>query len=329
VALSCDSPAKLCTQACPSRSLLIMTAVTVLGALSGISSANELRVKKVLVIGIDGLRPDVLQNEDTPFLNALIKDGAYSSETQVLGQRYRKNDTISGPGWSSFLTGVWADKHGVHNNDFKEPNFKRYPHFFQRLKEKRPAARTASFVSWKPIDEYITSAADVSKVFAVETKVARDWADNEWKLAESAKQYLEQENPDAIFVYFGFLDVIGHNKGFHPSVPEYRSAIAVIDGAIGKVLRGMLARKTYANEDWLVLVSSDHGGKGTTHSQGHDVPEIRTVPLIVSGPSAKRGKIEGPTFLVDVPVTALHHLGVEIDPAWKLDGHAVGLKQSE
>ncbi|HUS39634.1 MAG TPA: hypothetical protein VMX74_09300 [Pirellulales bacterium] len=51
--------------------------------------------------------------------------------------------------------------------------------------------------------------------------------------------------------------------------------------------------------------------------------------LIVSGPSAKRGKIEGPTFLVDVPVTALHHLGVEIDPAWKLDGHPVGLKQSE
>ena len=42
-------------------------------------------------------------------------------------------DTVSGPGWSSMLTGVWADKHGVHDNSFKGANYAKHPHFFHWL----------------------------------------------------------------------------------------------------------------------------------------------------------------------------------------------------
>jgi hypothetical protein len=36
--------------------------------------------------------------------------------------------------------------------------------------------------------------------------------------------------------------------------------------------------------------------------------------------------IEDPSYIVDVPITALTHLGVPIDSAWQLDGKAVGIR---
>ena len=62
--------------------------------------------------------------------------------------------------------GSWADKHGVHDNEFKGKNYKQFPHFFQRLKDQFPQARTASFVDWSPIDEHIVTAADLKKGMA-------------------------------------------------------------------------------------------------------------------------------------------------------------------
>src|SRR5262245_37440501 len=120
-------------------------------------------VKKVLYVGIDGTRFDAIEKANTPNLDGLIADGIYSPTCLILGERYRKNDTVSGPGWSSILTGVWADKHGVHDNKFAGTNYQEFPHFFARLKETRPAARTVSLVTWKPIHEKIVSAADVSR----------------------------------------------------------------------------------------------------------------------------------------------------------------------
>ncbi len=97
---------------------------------------------------------------------------------------------------------------------------------------------------------------------------------------------------------------------------------------MGQVVDAMKARKTFDKEDWLVLVTADHGGKGTNHGGGHNVPEIRNSFAIVSGAAAKHGPLEENTFLVDVPVTALVHLGIDIDPKWKLDGRPIGLKET-
>jgi predicted AlkP superfamily pyrophosphatase or phosphodiesterase len=283
-------------------------------------------VKKVLYVGIDGTRFDAIEKADTPHLDALIKDGIHSPTCLILGERYQKNDTISGPGWSSILCGVWADKHGVQDNSFKGSNYKEYPHFFARLKKARPDARTVSLVTWAPLHDHTTSAADVSINYEEKEHGVLDYDRYDTAATERSVKELTESDPDALFLYIGQVDVAGHAKGFHPSVPEYIEAIERADKLVGRAVEAVKARKTFADEDWLIVVTSDHGGKGTGHGGGHKIPEILNSFLIVSGPAAKRGAFEEQVYLVDAPVTVLAHLGVKVDDAWKLDGRACGLK---
>ena len=83
---------------------------------------------KVLIIGIDGCRPDALLSASTPNIDKLWKNGAYSFQT--------KTDDISYSGscWTGMLTGVWHAKHKVLSNKYLDPNIEEFPHFFNRLK---------------------------------------------------------------------------------------------------------------------------------------------------------------------------------------------------
>jgi len=298
----------------------------ILSWLANFSAFAAEPAKKVLFIGIDGTRFDAIEKATTPNLDALLKDGIYSSNCLILGERYQKNDTVSGPGWSSILTGVWADKHGVQNNTFTGMNYKAYPHFFARLKEVRPEAKTVSLVTWEPIHAKITSAADVSINYEQKAHGVMDYDGYDNEAASEAVKQLTKANPDALFFYIGQVDVAGHAHGFHPTVPQYVEAIERADKLVGRVVAAVQARKTYAQEDWLVIVTSDHGGKGTGHGGGHSTPEILNSFLILSGPSARRGKFGERVHLVDAPVTALAHFGVKAKEEWKLDGRVVGLK---
>lgn len=281
------------------------------------------RTRRVLFIGIDGCRFDAVQAADAPNLKSLMADGCYDADTQILGERYQKNDTISGPGWSSILTSVWADKHGVHDNSFKGKNYKEFPHVFARLKEVQPEARTISITTWLPIQLHIVSAADEAVPVA---PVDNDYVPADAKAALAAVKILTEQDPTLMFYYIGQVDETGHKHGFHPSVSEYVAAIHQADLHVGQVLAALRARPKYAQEEWLVLVTSDHGGKGTSHSNGHEVPEIRNSFMIASGPAAKRGPLDETTYLVDVPATALAYLGVSPKAEWQLDGRAIGLK---
>jgi predicted AlkP superfamily pyrophosphatase or phosphodiesterase len=283
--------------------------------------------KKVLFIGIDGTRFDAIEKANTPNLDALIAGGIYSPNCLILGERYRKNDTVSGPGWSSILTGVWADKHGVHNNTFVGMNYQEFPHFFERLKETRPAAKTVSLVTWKPIREKIVSAADLSQNFEGTERGAKGYEQADVLATEEAVKQLRDGNPDVLFLYIGQVDETGHAHGFHPAVSEYIAAIERADALVGRAAAAVQSRPAYAQEDWLVVVTSDHGGKGKGHGGGHNDPDVLHSFLIVSGPAAQRGRFEEQVFLVDAPVTVLAHLGVPLKPEWKLDGLPVGLKK--
>ena len=192
------------------------------------------------------------------------------------------------------------------------------------LKRAFPKAITGSFVDWEPIDTFIVRDADVREVCPASSEDSLLQKDE--KLANQAANFLTQQNPHAVFVYFGQVDEIGHQDGFHPSVPSYLQALRTVDTHVASLMQAIHSRPKYLEENWLIVISTDHGGRGRKHRGGHNVPEIFTTFLIVSGNQSKKGVIEEPSYIVDVPVIAITHLGVSIDPAWQLDGKVVGIR---
>jgi predicted AlkP superfamily pyrophosphatase or phosphodiesterase len=271
------------------------------------ASAQAPQQKKVLIIGIDGCRPDALLAAKAPNLKALIKNGAFSDKAQT------GDMTASGSGWGSMLTGVWREKHGVKGNDFKASSFDKFPHLLARVKKARPESFVASVVHWEPIQKLIVRKADITVAHKTDAEVTK-----------VAAQVLTDKNPDLLFVHLDDVDGAGHKFGFDPKLPRYLDAIDKADEYVGVLLKAVADRKTRGQEDWLILVTTDHGG--TEKGHGRNIPEHRTIFLIVSGTAAASGTIEPAPGIVDVAPTALQHLGIAIDPAWDLDGKAVGLK---
>ena len=113
------------------------------------------------------------------------------------------------------------------------------------------------------------------------------------------------------------------------AAPTPSQAIARVDAHVGQLVEALRKRPRYAKEDWLIVIGTDHGGHGTGHFRGRNDVDVRWTFLILNGPSVVKGKMRAKTANVDIAVTALTHLGVEIRPEWKLDGRCVGLKSLE
>ena len=277
--------------------------------------------KKVLLIGIDGVRPDVLATTPTPNLDALIAGGAFSDSART------GFPTLSGPSWASMLTGVWREKHGVRNNDFPFPDnaLGRWPDFLTRLERTDPGLVTFAAADWLPL----VSAEGGGPVIGdgVDEKVILDGYELGWAVADErsvseAERRLREQDPDALFVYVGDPDEVSHEtKGIGE---PYRAAIAIADGHVGRLVDAVRSRATYADEDWLVLVSTDHGRRADGGHGGGTADE-RGIFFLAWGPSVVRGRIPGRPEIVDVAATALAHMGLAIDPAWELDGEPLGL----
>ncbi len=262
--------------------------------------------RRVLVVGIDGVRPDALQAANTPNMDALAANGAITYDAYaggVLGTPTQQA-TSSGPGWSSILTGVWVDKHNVPNNSFSSPDYANYPHFFTLIKQGYPDALLASIVQWAPINTYITPNADT------DIELTGSGA----SVASQAASLLASDNPDVLFLHFDDVDYAGHAYGYSPTSANYLAAIEGVDTHTGTVVTAIQNRANYTNEDWLIIVTTDHGGLGTSH--GGQSTEERTIFVIASGNSICQQVISNGPGHTTVPPTAMRHLGIAIDPAW-------------
>ncbi|MBU0470214.1 MAG: alkaline phosphatase family protein [Nanoarchaeota archaeon] len=272
---------------------------------------NSKRIEKLLLLGIDGLRPDALIKAQTPNLDSLVKNGAYSYKAQA------EYPTWSGHGWSDILTGVTSRKHGVRDNTFVGSNYEEYPDFLTRLESLTTKFNTASLVSWTPINEKIIQTAD-KKIYYPYFK------NGDELVMEEAVKILDLENPDALFVYFADVDVIGHRYGFHPDISKYLAQIEIVDMQVGKVLEALKSRTTYNNENWLVMATTDHGGTRAGH--GGNKPKETTVFYIANGLDVVPGEIVPAPRHVDIVPTIFKHLKVPIDSSWKLDGKPIALR---
>jgi len=90
-------------------------------------------------------------------------------------------------------------------------------------------------------------------------------APTEADVTAEALEQLENENPDVIFLQYDEVDHAGHGYGFSQDITEYVASIESVDTQIGFVLNGLYARENYDSENWLIILSTDHGGLGTSH----------------------------------------------------------------
>lgn len=286
--------------------LIVATLLLVVGA-----TAQTERRPKLLVIGVDGIRVDILQAAETPNLDALAEDGELS-----LAARTRPN-TVSGPGWSSMLTGVWMEKHGVQNNDFSSSRYDEYPDFLTRIETIRPELSTLAVLDWPPLGTIQDGGPLVSSLVDLVINVNGDslgYAAADRLSTELAAARLREGNPDASFVYLGNTDVVAHETSSLSA--EYRASIEAADRQIGLLLEAVRRRPRYDLEDWLIISSTDHGRSDDGGHGGESEGEL-TIYYIVSGSSSTA--LRSPTEIVDVACTSLAHLGVEIDKDWNLD----------
>ena len=298
--------------------LIRATATTMFLCTASPALATPQATPKVLLIGIDGVRPDILAEVPTPNIDALAASGWYTADARTT------TPSVSGPSWSSMLTGVWPEKHGVTDNNFSGRDYDTWPGFLTRAKQERPELATFAAVDWLPLAELERGGPVLPA--SLDTRVVLDgydlgWAEADGELTARAVMHLGAADPDAMFVYLGNPDETSHEHGSIGT--EYRDAIALADRHVGMLVDAVQARPGYEDEDWLVLISTDHGRR-EDGGHGGESPEEMTIFILASGPATGNWPPPGPAFIVDVAATALDHLGIEIDPGWGLDGRSLG-----
>ncbi|WP_079077289.1 alkaline phosphatase family protein [Streptomyces sp. Root369] len=306
-------------------------------------TADGAKRGKVLVVGLDGVRfdrltlpqppgrviPLSLRSPSTaPVLQRLMAAGSYGTSLLPYGEVDGQAEdgpstsmayTDSGPGWSSVLTGVWPDRHGVTGNDFTGADYSRYPDFLSRAVTAQPGLRTAAVVSWPELIHRGTLGP------AIHRRVLHDGEAEGYEaadrlVADTAAHWLTDGDPDAVFVYFGAADEAGHATG--PLSPAYDHALRSQDAHLGRLLDVIAARRSQpgrADEHWTVLVTTDHGHLDAG-GHGGDTRAEREVFVILAEPGVPGGTLLDTPRLVDLAPTVLDRLGVPIDPAWGLQG---------
>ena len=225
--------------------------------------------RKVLIIGLDGIRSDAIQIANTPNIDRLIRDGIYC-RTAITETR-----TTSGAAWTSLLTGVHHQKHKVLENDFNSRDFK-YKTIVKILKDWDPSLKTVAHRNWEPILKYIFEPDILDE--------SSTGDDNE--MTYRLIQAIERGSYDIHFVQLDDCDAAGHCYSFSIKSQEYLEVVERTDEHVGMIID--VVEKRPKKEDWMIITISDHGGYDNDH--GMDNIDCMQILWIISGKSVPKKK---------------------------------------
>jgi arylsulfatase A-like enzyme len=278
-------------------------------AASGQTTRPIPQIHKIVIISIDGLRPDLMMRADTPNIHDLMKSGSWSLWAQTTAE------SVTLPSHTSMLTGVPPVKHAIQwNSDLplRHPVYPMFPTIFELAKE---AGYTTAMAAGKAKFINLAKPGTLDWMFIPsETKI------EDLEVATAATQIILAHQPDLIFVHLPSVDNVGHLYGW--ASPEQLEAIHQADGSVGMVLWAL--DQTHERTSTIILVTSDHGGAGQSH--GPDDTRSRCIPWIASGPGIRRG-LDLTTYgnltvqTEDTFSTAAYLLGIPVTKA--VDGHPV------
>lgn len=227
--------------------------------------------KKAILIGYDGCRADVvtLARYQKSGISELLKDGASINLTYSGGVNYpEKNtqDTSTAPGWCSILTGKWADAHTITGNDITKPVEPET--LLISLTESKLIESAAFITKWAGHFSRDDATYLLEKEYCEKSNLNVSFNkcdDDKASLDNTLDEIKKDSCADFIFTIFEQTDSTGHNSGFSFNNPKYKEAFYEIDEYGYETIEAIRSRATYETEDWLIIITSDHGGIKTGH----------------------------------------------------------------
>jgi hypothetical protein len=257
-------------------------------------------IENVVIISIDGLRPDALAIADTPALDALQATGAYSAKAQSV------LPSVTLVNHASMLSGLLPANHGIDWNN-AEPELGKIKGTTLFSVAHQAGLRTVMVVG-KPKLDHIDVPGTVDNFLHAGYTDAQ--------VANQAREVIREEMPQVLFIHLPDVDSAGHMTGWMS--PGQLLAVTHTDKLVGEIISELAAGDHLQNT--LLIITADHGGSGTSH--GSDSPEDTTIPWLAIGPGVPAGQSLTSTIsIMDTAPTALYALHLSIPDEW--DGKAV------
>jgi len=254
----------------------------------------------VVIVSIDGLRPDAIGKFGANTLGRLVREGSHTFKATTI------NPSKTLPSHTSMLTGEGPEEHGItwNSNETDTHSTVAIPTVFGIARAR--GLRTAAFFSKGKFNHLeVPGSLDYSQA---------PNGDNKWSAERTladVERYLGSNRPNLLFVHFAEPDNAGHLWGWMSG--SYGRAVRKADGAVARLLAA--ADRAYGADNYTVIVTADHGGHGRTH--GSTRAEDVTIPWIAWGEGVSGGMtIADAVRTMDTAGTALWLLGVEAPAGW-------------
>lgn len=291
--------------------------------------------RKVVYVVLDGIPADYIERVHPATVFDVARHGGYA-RAYTGGEigAYSQTPTISAVGYMNILTGTWLNKHNVPGNSNLEPNYN-YWSLFRIAKEQQRDYKTALFSSWtdnrtvligagKPetdnlkidivrdgyeLDKSRLRRADGSAdIFAIDSVVCRE-----------AAECIRRDAPDLSWVYLWYTDEAFHAHGDSEYVDSY---VRRTDEQVARIWEAVQYREKNFDEEWMVIITTDHGRDESGHHHGGQSARERSV-WISTNVGDLNAHFGGPALsLVDILPTICRFMGFEMprDVAFEKDG---------
>jgi hypothetical protein len=288
--------------------------------------------KKAVFVIVDGIPADLIEKLSTPALDSIAGNDGYK-RAFVGGERngYSETPTVSAVGYNTVLTGTWVNKHNVWGNygkDIANPNY-HYKNIFRLLKEADPSKKIAIFSSWldnrtKLVGETLKEAGNVhfdyrydsleydTVTYPNDTTSERMHHIDE-AVVNKAAQTIRDHAPDLSWVYLEFTDDMGHTFG---DGQQFYDAIAMMDNQMSRLSQAIQFRKKNFNEDWLIMITTDHGRDSATgKNHGGQSDRERSGWIVTNAKNLNAYYKEDSISIADIMPTIARHMNIRFAPA--------------
>lgn len=249
--------------------------------------------KKVLLISVDGMRPDALTGIEE--VEKIKKSSFFTLSAKTVFP------SVTLPCHLSMFHSVTPDRHGTTTNVYA-PQVRPVRGLCEVLSAANK--KCAFFYEWEELRDVSRTGSLAFSFLCSGRFIGREEMNN--KTAAAAKRYLAEEDFDFAFLYLGYTDWAGHKYGWLSE--EYMYAMKNSWKNIQSVISSL-------TDEYTVIITADHGGHDRMH--GSDCPEDMTIPIFILGNGICRGANFKDCSILDIAPTVTKIFGLQADEDWE------------